>query len=52
MLAHVVAANMGKTHGQMIFGGLEDKGAPIVVCGNALPSERQHQARLRLSPSR
>ena len=32
MLAHVVAGNMGKTCVQMIFGGLEDKGAPIVIC--------------------
>jgi hypothetical protein len=31
MLAHVVAGNMGKTYGQMIFGGPQDKGAPIVA---------------------
>ena len=30
MLAHVVAGNMGKTYGQMIFGP-QDKGAPIVA---------------------
>jgi hypothetical protein len=37
MLAHVVAGNMGKTYGQMIFGGLEDKGAPFVVCRQGIP---------------